>query len=119
MEAERANRSAAEAYAPARRAADRGEIEDALRMIHQALQAGQATAELYQLLGSIRLAQARFSEARDALRRAVYLNPDHEDSLLQLSIVCERLGDEAHAVRYRKRAARAHRMNVAEAGGNE
>jgi chemotaxis protein methyltransferase WspC len=71
---------------------------------------------LYQLLGSIQLSQGRLHEARDALRRAVYLDAEHEESLLQLALVYQQLGDESHAARYRQRAARAHQRNV---GGTE
>jgi chemotaxis protein methyltransferase WspC len=96
----------------ARRAADRGDLDDALTAIGAALQAGPPTAELYQLLGSIQLSRECFPEARDALRRAVYLDPDHEESLLQLAIVYQRLGDDSHAARYRKRAARTHQRKA-------
>jgi chemotaxis protein methyltransferase WspC len=100
----------------ARMAADQGRLETALTDIQAALPSSPFSADLYQLLGSIQLSQGRLPEARDALRRAVYLNPDHEQSLLQLAIVYQRLGDDAHAARYRKRAARAHQR---EAGGAE
>ena len=100
----------------ARTAADQGHLETALTDIQAALQSSPFSADLYQLLGSIQLSQGRLPEARDALRRAVYLNPDHEESLLQLAIVYQRLGDDAHAARYRKRAARAHQREV---GGAE
>jgi len=97
-------------------AADQGHLETALTDIQAALPSSPFSADLYQLLGSIQLSQGRLPEARDALRRAVYLNPDHEQSLLQLAIVYQRLGDDAHATRYRKRAARAHQREV---GGAE
>jgi chemotaxis protein methyltransferase WspC len=69
---------------------------------------------MYHLLGSIQLSRGRLAEAREALRRAIYLDPNHEESLLQLAIVYQRLGDQRHAARYRRRAARAHQ---APAGG--
>jgi chemotaxis protein methyltransferase WspC len=96
----------------ARMAADQGHLQTALIDIQAALQSSPFSADLYQLLGSIQLSQGRLPEARDALRRAVYLNPDHEESLLQLAIVYQRLGDDARATRYRRRAARAHQRNA-------
>ena len=102
--------------ARARTAADQGHLDTALTDIQAALQSSPPSAELYQLLGSIQLSQGRLSEARDALRRAVYLDPDHEESLLQLAIVYQGLGDDSHATRYRRRAARAHHRK---AGGSE
>lgn len=100
----------------ARAAADQGHLDTALTDIQAALQSSPPSAELYQLLGSIQLSQGRLSEARDALRRAVYLDPNQEESLLQLAIVYQRLGDDSHATRYRQRAARTHHRK---AGGSE
>jgi len=100
----------------ARKAADQGHLDTALADIQTALQSSPPSAQLYQLLGSIQLSLGRLSEARDALRRAVYLDPNQEESLLQLAIVYQRLGDDSHATRYRRRAARAHHR---QAGGSE
>ncbi len=102
----------------ARAAADQGRLDAALADIQTALQASAPSAELYQLLGSVQLSLGRLPEARDALRRAVYLEPDQEESLLQLAIVYQRLGDDSHAARYRKRAARAY-QNKAEGRRDE
>lgn len=97
-------------------AAGQGDLDTALTRLQAALRTNPPAAELYQLLGSIQLAQGSLLEARDALRRAVYLDPTHEESLLQLALVYQQLGDESHAARYRQRAARAHQKN---AGGTE
>ena len=100
----------------ARRLADLGRLDEASALLQAAMQAGRPSAELYHLLGSVQLALGCLPEARDAFRRAVYLEPDHEESLLQLSIVYQRLGDDSHAARYRKLAARAHRSRNEEKG---
>lgn len=93
-------------------AADSGDLDRALAAIQTAMQSSPLAAELYQLLGSVQLSRGCLPEARDALRRAVYLDADHEESLLQLAIVYQRLGDESHAARYRRRAARAHQRKA-------
>ena len=100
----------------ARRLADLGRLDEASALLQAAMQASRPSAELYHLLGNVQLALGRLSEARDAFRRAVYLQPDHEESLLQLSIVYQRQGDDSHAARYRKLAARAHRSRDEEKG---
>jgi chemotaxis protein methyltransferase WspC len=41
------------------------------------------------------------------LRRAVYLDPRHEQALLHLAFLRARRGDEAEAERLRRRATRA------------
>jgi chemotaxis protein methyltransferase WspC len=87
-------------------------LDTALMDTQAALQSGPPSADLYQLLGSLQLSQGRLPEARDALRRAIYLDPDREESLLQLAIVYQRLGVDLQAARYRKRAARAHQRKA-------
>jgi chemotaxis protein methyltransferase WspC len=94
--------------------ADTGRLIEAAEAAEAALTDGSASAELYQLLGSVQLARGRFAEARDALRRAVYLDSRHEESLLQLAMVYQRMGEESQAARYRKRAARVHRQKEGE-----
>jgi chemotaxis protein methyltransferase WspC len=100
----------------ARTAADQGHLDAALTDTQAALQSSPPSAELYQLLGSLQLSLGRLPAARDALRRAVYLDPDREESLLQLAIVYQCLGADSQAARYRQRAARAHQRK---AGGSE
>jgi chemotaxis protein methyltransferase WspC len=101
----------------ARSAADQGLLDTALDTIGTALQSRGPSAELYQLLGSVQLSSGRLPEARDALRRAVYLDPEHEQALLQLAIIYRQLGDESRAALYHKRAARVHQEQQAGSPG--
>ncbi len=58
----------------------------------------QATALL--VMGTIRMKQGRFVEARDALERAVAASPDSPKAHYQLSLAYARLGEEANAQRH-------------------
>ena len=61
----------------------------------------------YFLIGVIDQAEGRLRESEDALRKALYLNPEHRDALLQLAVVHDRQGNRVGADRLRRRAARA------------
>jgi chemotaxis protein methyltransferase WspC len=100
--------------AAARRLADAGALDDAVQATQAALEAQGPSAELFHLLGSVQMAMGELEPARDAFRKAVYLDPLHEESLLQLAMMYQNLGDEAQAAGYRKRAARAHRQTQRE-----
>lgn len=92
----------------ARALADTGQLEAAIAALDQ-LQSLQPTdPEIFDLLGSIQLSLGRLEQARDAFNKALYLEPNHETALLQMAIVCDRLGNAEQAARYRRRAARAH-----------
>jgi chemotaxis protein methyltransferase WspC len=61
----------------------------------------------YALLGAIRIAEGRLEAAEDCFQRALYLDRDHYDSLIQLALLCDRRGDPKAAARMRRRAKRA------------
>ncbi len=89
----------------ARALADSGQLEAAIDAI-QSL--SSSSPDVFDLLGSIQLSLGRFEQARDSLRKVLYIDPHHETALLQMAIVCERLDETEEAARYRRRAARAH-----------
>ena len=90
--------------------ADGGQLAEALR-ICESLQPS-VSPKLFALMGSILTAMNRCSEARVALRKSIYLDPASADTLLQLAIVEERLGEPAQAERYRQRAAEIHEQET-------
>jgi len=61
----------------------------------------------YALLGAIRVAEGRLEAAENCFQRALYLDRDHYDSLIQLALLCDRRGDSKAAARMRRRAKRA------------
>lgn len=95
--------------ASARALADSGQLAAAIAALEGLDPASAAGSEAFELLGSIQLSAGRLEDARAAFKKALYFEPNHEAALLQMAIVCDRLGDAGLATRYRRRAARAHR----------
>jgi len=95
----------AEALVEARKQADNGRLEDAARLCQAHLIRHGASVDAYYLLGVIHDAMGR-PEARDFYRKALYLNPNHYESLLQMALLAEREGDATAARNLRRRAQR-------------
>lgn len=88
-----------------RQIADQGRLEEARRGCEQSLQERGPDAELFALLGFLLAAEGKHTEAEEPLRKALYLDPTHEDALLLTAILRERSGDLRGAQRLRARLA--------------
>jgi chemotaxis protein methyltransferase WspC len=64
---------------------------------------GPSVAAFY-LLGLIAEAQAS-PQAIEYYRKALYLDPKHEDTMRQLALISERDGDQEHARNLRRRVS--------------
>ncbi len=87
--------------------ANAGRFDEAIAGCERWLQSHEPTADLYFLIGILHQAAERVGAAEDALQRAVYLDPHHEDALLALAMLAGRRGDSDLERRYRRSAARA------------
>jgi chemotaxis protein methyltransferase WspC len=96
----------------ARTCADQGRLEEALLAAEQVRAAEGPNVATLELLGNIQLALGRLTDARDSFRKVVYLEPEHEGALLQLALICDRIGETVQAARYRRRAEHAHWNDV-------
>lgn len=103
----------------ARELADRGDLERARQVAETVLSANRSDVATLELLGSVNLGLGRVGEARDWFRKAIYLNPNHEEALLQLALISDQMGYPHQANRYRQRAARAHRNTLARDTAND
>lgn len=90
----------------AQTAADRGDLGLALELCQKHIHQCTPTAGAFFLLGVIQHAIGEDSNAFSSLRKTVYLEPDHEEALLLLSLLAEKLGDSDKAEVYRQRAKR-------------
>jgi chemotaxis protein methyltransferase WspC len=97
--------------ADARQLADRGRLDEAAAICQSHLQANGPSAQAYYLLGLVHDANG-VPTAMDYYRKALYLEPDHHESLLQMALLLEKNGN-AHAARTYKR--RAERIQSAKA----
>ena len=89
----------------ARRLADAGRLQEAEQICKECLEQKGASALAYYLLGLVRDASGD-PAAEDFYRKALYLDPNHYESLLQLGLWLERHGDLARARRFKYRAQR-------------
>jgi chemotaxis protein methyltransferase WspC len=95
--------------AAARALADSGKLDEALAACAQVLKARPTDADALALLGVLHLAAGRTADAADALRKALYLVPDHVEATEHMIAVCERRGDRDRAAVFRAKLARANR----------
>ncbi|MEW6428176.1 MAG: CheR family methyltransferase [Thermodesulfobacteriota bacterium] len=97
----------------AKRLADSGHLEQARKLLADALRKGEATAGHYHLLGVIAEAGQQPQEAIAFFRKAVYLDPLHEESLSLLALLAQRTGDGQMAGYYRDRLQRLRERKTA------
>ena len=80
---------------------------EAIEVCQQLLQKGPSS-QVYHILGMVFHAAGSYDEAEQALERAVYLDPHHEEALLALALLARRRGDAQLANRFEQRSQRAH-----------
>jgi chemotaxis protein methyltransferase WspC len=88
-------------------AANEGDFGNATDLCRQYLQTTPQNAAAYCLLGLILQSQQQFDEARTYYERALYLDPEHAESLTHLMLDAQRQGDRLTADNY---ARRLHRL---------
>jgi chemotaxis protein methyltransferase WspC len=93
----------------ARALANAGQLVEALAACESVLRVETESADAYALLGVIHQAEGHFSEAAEALRRALYLAPDHPEALSHMLVICDRRGDTTQADAIRRHLARTAR----------
>ncbi len=87
----------------ARRLADQGRLEEAAVICRRL----EPSAEAFCLLGLISQSSDRFDEAEECYRKALYLDPKHEDALVHMSLLRKSRGDADAGARFHRRARRA------------
>lgn len=93
--------------AQARQEADAGALDKALQSCQAHLSVAQPSAPAYSLLGVIHQARKDRTQAIDCFRKALYLDPQHEEALLHLLLLYQESGDEAAAKLLRRRLERS------------
>jgi chemotaxis protein methyltransferase WspC len=91
--------------AEARRLADAGRLAEAAAICEAHLEEGRASAQAYYLLGLLR--DARGDERSiECYRKALYLDPNHYETLVHLAVLAHKNGDAAAARNFQRRAER-------------
>jgi chemotaxis protein methyltransferase WspC len=91
----------------ARALADAGKLEEAAAICRARIREHDPDPEVHCLLGVIHHSKDELSEAERSFLRAVYLDKDHQASLVYLALIYQRLGNESEAAAYKRRADRA------------
>lgn len=91
----------------ARRLADQGHLAEAAKLCEDHLKTNGASVQAFYLLGLVRDAAGESNEASDFYRKALYLKPDHYETLIHLAYLKEKRGDSAGAKTLHNRARRA------------
>ena len=86
--------------------ADTGNLDEAANLCKKNLRQIGPSPKWYYLLGVIRDSQGSPEEALKFFRKAVYLDPENVESLIQLSLLAERAGNIDTAENYKRRARR-------------
>jgi chemotaxis protein methyltransferase WspC len=89
----------------ANRLADAGRLAEAAAICETHLSQGQASAQVYYLLGLLRDARGD-DRAFECYRKALYLDPNHYETLVHLAILELKNGDTAAARHFQRRAGR-------------
>jgi chemotaxis protein methyltransferase WspC len=102
-----ASTSPDDALSLARLHADAGRLQEAWAACQDQLKAAGPSAKLFTLMGIVEQARQNFAAARQCFEKALYLDPQHGDSLLHLMLLCEQQGAHDQASLLRGRLERA------------
>ncbi len=89
---------------------DSGNIEKAFALCEKYLEVNKANAEAHYLMGVICHAANRPEKAEGHFLKSIYLDPNHYEALIHLSLLYEQKGDTAGSALYKERAKRLHEL---------
>ncbi|MEH2350269.1 MAG: CheR family methyltransferase [Nostoc sp.] len=81
----------------ARALADRGRLNEAVKLCNDYLNQNQVSTEGYLLLGQVQQAMSENERAAQSFQKAIYLQPTHEEALTHLALLKEHQGDVDNA----------------------
>jgi chemotaxis protein methyltransferase WspC len=86
--------------------ANQGRSSEAISICERHLKEKGVDAPAYSLMGMIWQASGDHGRAEECFRKAVYLDPNHDEALLALALLAEHRGDQRAAAGFRRRAER-------------
>jgi len=90
--------------------ADAGQLKEAITECDRLIEQVPDSAQGYYLKGVVLLAFDADSEATDAFKKAIYLDPKNYQSLIHLAVLAEERGDLRASENYRARAERLRKI---------
>ena len=88
------------------RLANQGKYSDAIELCMIYLKQNPESADGYYMLALVKDLNGESAEAGSLLRKAIYLNPNHEQALVMAALLAEKNGDIEAAISYKRRAKR-------------
>lgn len=92
----------------ARSLADAGKLTEAALLCEEYLRCHASSAEGWYLFGLVRDSAGEKRKAAECYSKALYLEPEHEEALLQRALLAEEAGEASLAVQLRRRLERTH-----------
>jgi chemotaxis protein methyltransferase WspC len=89
-----------------RELADQGQVKQAMEVCETMLNESNASAGAYYLMGILCESVGDEKRAEQMFHKTVYLDPNHEEALVHLSLHAERVGNPDAAASYRRRVKR-------------
>ena len=86
--------------------ANRGRFEEAIERCEQHLTRSGPSAQVFHLMGLVRDASGNPTEAERCYRKALYLDPHHDEVLVHLTLLLEKAGRTSEAQLLRERTHR-------------
>ncbi|HEY9611646.1 CheR family methyltransferase [Allocoleopsis sp.] len=96
--------------ASVRQLADQGQLSEAANLGETYLKQNTASVEAYVLLGQVYQAMELEQKAEQCFQKAIYLEPNHYDALVHLTLLKEQRGDVAKASVLRQRIQRLQKF---------
>lgn len=93
------------------RLASQGKYQDAIDLCNTYLKQKPDSSEAYYLKGLVMDLNGDPEQADVLLRKAIYLNPNHEQALILAALLAEKRGDIEAALSYKRRAKRVADRN--------
>lgn len=88
------------------RLANAGRVSEAISICQQYLKQQKTSANLFYWLGLLHDSQGQSSQAADYYRKALYLDPQHQETLVHLAMLLTTQGDVAGAKRLQARISK-------------
>lgn len=88
------------------RLADQGRLQEAMQRCAEFLRACGPSARAFYLMGLVHDASGKRQEAEQYYRKALYLDPAHQETIIHLAFLLEQRGDASGAQQLHQRAKR-------------
>ncbi len=99
--------------------ANQSKFDEALIMCMDLINKNTINDEVYFLVGLIYEAQNKFDLSEQNYNKALYLNPNHYEAVVHLSLIYEKQGNTKQATLFKDRAIKIHSKKMNNQNGNK